>query len=322
MYRSAMSAAVTAAYAIILLAPGAFAHGIAGKRIFPTTLTLDDPAVSDEASFPTIQYQRHGASDDGAASRETDITAEYDKRITEHLGVAVNYGYTMQNQIGQPSLYGFQNLETTLKYQFLQNAPHELLMSVGVTREWGGTGATANGIAEKTGSTTPTIYFGKGFGDLPDSLNWLKPLALTGTFGYQFADVPTRTTTVVDDDGNASLQVNHSPDLLLWGASIQYSIPYLQANIIDLGLPTFLGRITPLVEFTYTTPATRSNGTLTQGTIAPGLIYSERSFQVGIEALIPVTKGSNAATGFIAQLHFFFDDIFPTSLGKPIFDWK
>jgi hypothetical protein len=226
----------------------------------------------------------------------------------------------MQDQIGQPSIYGFQNLNTTLKYQFLQNAPRELLMSVGVIREWGGTGATANGIAGTTGSTTPTIYFGKGFGDLPDALDWLKPIALTGTFGYQFQDVPTSTTTVIDpDSGAASLQVNHSPDLLVWGASIQYSIPYLQANIKDLGLPEFLGRITPLVEFTYTSPATRSNGVLTQGTIAPGFIYSGDSFQVGLEALIPATRGSNASTGFIFQLHFFLDDIFPTTLGKPLF---
>jgi hypothetical protein len=320
MYRSAIGAAVLAACSTLLLGPAAFAHGVAGKRIFPTTLTLDDPAVSDEASLPTIQHQRHGTDDGGTASRQTDITAEYDKRITEHLGVAINYGYTMQDQIGQPSLYGFQNLATTLKYQFLQNAPHELLMSVGVIREWGGTGATANGIAGTTGSTTPTIYFGKGFGDLPDALDWLKPIALTGTFGYQFQDVPTSTTTAIDpDSGIASLQVNHSPDLLVWGASVQYSIPYLQANIKDLGLPNFLGRITPLVEFTYTNPATRSNGTLTQGTIAPGFIYSGNSFQFGIEALVPATRRSNAATGFIAQLHFFLDDIFPTTLGKPIF---
>src|SRR5882672_4330628 len=132
MFRSAMRAAVAAACSTFLIAPGAFAHGIAGKRVFPTTLTLDDPAVSDEASLPTIQYQRHGTDDGGTAFRQTDITAEYDKRITEHLGVAINYGYTMQDQIGQPSLYGFQNLVTTLKYQFLQNAPHELLMSAGV----------------------------------------------------------------------------------------------------------------------------------------------------------------------------------------------
>src|SRR5712671_6006279 len=152
MKRPIAAAVILAAIAPVW-ASGASAHGIAGKRVFPTTLTIDDPAVADEASLPTIQYQRHGASDSGPASRETDITAEYDKRITEHLGVAINYGYAMQDQIGQPSIYGFQNLNTTLKYQFLQNAPHELLMSVGVIREWGGTGATANGIAGTTGST-------------------------------------------------------------------------------------------------------------------------------------------------------------------------
>jgi hypothetical protein len=319
MYRSTIRATALVACSTLLLAPGAFAHGVAGKRIFPTTLTLDDPAVSDEASFPTIQYQRHGTDDGGTPFRETDITAEYDKRITENFGIAVNYGYSMQNQIGQPSLYGFQNLETTLKYQFLQNAPHELLMSVGVIKEWGGTGATANGIAERSGSTTPTIYFGKGLGDLPDALDWLKPIAFTGTFGYQFQDVPTSTSLGADSSGNPLLVRTSSPDLLVWGASVQYSISYLQANIKDLGLPEFLGRITPLVEFTYTSPATRSNGTLTQGQIAPGFIYSADSFQIGIEALIPATRGSNAATGFIAQLHFFLDDIFPTTLGKPIF---
>jgi hypothetical protein len=311
------AAAVAAALVPLCLA-GAQAHGIAGKRVFPTTLTIDDPAVADEVSLPTIQYQRHGASDDDFALHQTDISAEFSIRITEHLGVSIAPSYTILNRIGQNNSYGFGNIETTLKYQFLQNAPHELLMSAGVTREWGGTGASGIG-AEATGSTTPTLYFGKGFGDLPDQLDWFKPLAVTGIFGYQFADVPTRTTTVVDDDGNASLQLDHSPDLLVWGASVQYSIPYLQANIKDLGLPEFIGRLTPLVEFAYTSPATRSNGVRTQGTIAPGLIYSGDSFQLAAEALIPATRRSNVSAGFIVQLHFFLDDIFPNSLGKPIF---
>jgi hypothetical protein len=304
---------------LVLATTPVLAHGIAGKRVFPTTLTIDDPAVSDEASIPTVMYQRHGTDDGGTPFRETDITGEFDKRITEHLGVGFNYGYTIQDQIGQPSLYGFQNLNTTLKYQFLQNAPHELLMSVGVIKEWGGTGATAQGIAGATGSTTPTIYFGKGFGDLPDALDWLKPIAFTGTFGYQFQDVPTSTSLGQDSSGNPLLVRSSTPDLLVWGASVQYSIPYLQANIKDLGLPPFLGRITPLVELAYTSPATRSNGVRTQGTIAPGFIYSGDAFQVGVEALVPATKGSNAATGFIVQLHLFFDDLFPTTLGKPLF---
>jgi hypothetical protein len=318
MYRSAIAATALVACSTLLLASAATAHGVAGKRVFPTTLTIDDPAVADELSLPTIQYQRHGASDDDFALHQTDISSEFSKRITEHLGISLNSTYTILNRPGQNNSYGFGNIETTLKYQFLQNAPHELLMSAGVSREWGGTGARGIG-AERAGSTTPKLYFGKGFDDLPDTLDWLKPLALTGIFGYQFADVPTRTTTVIDDDGNASLQRDHSPDLFVYGASLQYSLPYLQANVRDLGLPDFLGRLTPLVEFAYTSPATTSNGVRTKGTIAPGIIYSGSSYQVAAEAIIPATRRSNVSTGFIVQVHFFLDDIFPTTLGKPIF---
>src|SRR5260221_10323110 len=187
MNRSASPAVGTFACFSLLLSTGAFAHGVAGKRVFPTTLTIDDPAVADEASLPTLQSQRHGTSDGGTPFRETDINAEFAKRITEHVGVAINYGYTIQDQIGAPSNYGFSNLNTTLKWQFLQNAPHELLMSAGVIKAWGGTGANAIGAANKV-STTPTAYFGKGFDDLPDALNWFNPLAFTGTLGYQFQD--------------------------------------------------------------------------------------------------------------------------------------
>ncbi len=325
MFRSLLRATGALACTTVLISPfllstGAFAHGVAGKRVFPTTLTIDDPAVADEVSLPTVQYQRRGASDDDSALHRTDISTEFSKRITENFGFSVNSSYTILNRIGQNNSYGFGNIETTLKYQFLQNAPHELLMSVGVSREWGGTGAQGIG-AESLGSTTPRLYFGKGFGDLPDALNWVKPFAITGILGYQFADVPTQTSTVVDDDGNVSLRSSHSPDLFVYGASLQYSIPYLQANVKDLGLPDFLGRLTPLVEFSYTSPATTSNGVRTTGTIAPGFVYSGESFQLAAEALIPATKGSNVSTGFIFQVHFFLDDIFPKTLGAPIVDW-
>jgi hypothetical protein len=321
MHRMFLSAAVSVACASLLLPSVASAHGVAGKRVFPTTLTIDDPAVADELSLPTVQYQRHGASDDSTAFRQTTISSEISKRLTETLGVSVSGSYSALDRVGGGNAYGFGNVEATLKYQFLQNAEHEILMSAGIRREWGGTGARGIG-AEATGSTTPTLYFGKGFGDLPDRLDWLKPLAVTGIVGYRRPDMRTRTMTVLDDAGNASLQRDHNPDLLVWGASVQYSLPYLQANVRDLGLPDFLGRLTPLVEFAYTNPATQSNGVRTQGTIAPGLIYSGDSFQLGAEALLPATKGSNASAGFIVQVHFFLDDIFPGSLGKPLLEWR
>ena len=38
-----------------------------------------------------------------------------------------------------------------------------------------------------------------------------------------------------------------------------------------------------------------------------------------VEAMIPINKASGKHVGVIAQLHFFLDDIFPNSIGKPIF---
>jgi hypothetical protein len=37
----------------------AHAHGIAGNRFFPGTLTFDDPAVADEAIVPNFSSPKH-----------------------------------------------------------------------------------------------------------------------------------------------------------------------------------------------------------------------------------------------------------------------
>ena len=73
------------------------------------------------------------------------------------------------------------------KYQFLTSAEHEAILSAGVGVEWGDTGARKVGAEPQT-TITPTLYFGKGAGDLPEDLALLKPLAVTGLIGYA---VPT-----------------------------------------------------------------------------------------------------------------------------------
>ena len=41
-------------------------------------------------------------------------------------------------------------------------------MLLGLIVDWGGTGASNSGIGTPYSLLTPTYYFGKGFGDLPD----------------------------------------------------------------------------------------------------------------------------------------------------------
>ena len=127
------------------------------------------------------------------------------------------------------------------------------------------------------------------------------------------------TVTVDPDSGDVDTEFN--PRVLIWGASLQYSLPYLKSAVVDLGLPDFINRLIPLVEASLQTPVSNvsTSGTVTTGTINPGVIWVGDKFQVGVEAMIPVNRQSGSNVGAIAQLHFFLDDIFPNSIGRPIF---
>src|SRR5262249_37171360 len=161
----------------IALAPlSARAHEIVGNRFFPATLGIDDPGVNDELAFPTVDSFKTG---DVPPVRQRDISGEFSKRITEDFAISFASAYTFLDMIdpATPGASGFQNFETTFKYRVFKDPVHEFVMSVGLNVEWGGTGSSSVG-AEAFNVYTPTLYFGKGMGDLPDSLSWLRPVAI------------------------------------------------------------------------------------------------------------------------------------------------
>src|ERR1700741_2736302 len=98
-------------------------------------------------------------------------------------------------------------------------------------------------------------------------------------------------------------------------------MPYLKSAVVDLGLPDIINHLIPLVEANLQTPVanTLTSGTLTTGTINPGVIWVGNTFQVGVEALIPINKQSGSNFGVIAQFHFSLDDIDPRGIGNPLF---
>ncbi len=61
------------------------------------------------------------------------------------------------------------------------------------------------------------------------------------------------------------------------------------------------------------------SGIGTTGTVTPGVIWIGKYFQVGLEAIIPINRASGTGVGVLAQLHFYLDDLFPNSIGKPLF---
>ena len=57
----------------------------------------------------------------------------------------------------------------------------------------------------------------------------------------------------------------------------------------------------------------------TTGTINPGLLYLADKYQLGVEAIVPINRASGDGVGVIGNLHLFLEDIFPKSVGKPLF---
>jgi hypothetical protein len=57
----------------------------------------------------------------------------------------------------------------------------------------------------------------------------------------------------------------------------------------------------------------------TTGTIQPGVVYMADKWQIAVEAVIPVNGASGHGAGVVASLDLFLDDIFPNTIGKPIF---
>ncbi|RKE37879.1 hypothetical protein B0G76_4160 [Paraburkholderia sp. BL23I1N1] len=277
-----------AATALLLASSSAAAHAIAGDRVFPSTMAVDDPGVGDEANF---EYGHQRVPGDNGDQSINTFSFEYDKLITSRLALSVDGAYVMQNN---PTAHGFDNFGVGLKYLLYVNAPHEFMTSVGVHAELGGTGSHA--IANSFSAISPTIYVGKGMGDLPDSLAYLRPVAITAEAG------PSLTTGA------------GQPNSFDYGFTVQYSLSYLQQQVHDFGLPQPLSNIVPIVEV----PLSRSQGQTT-GTINPGFIWINRYGQFGVEAQIPINSASGSHVGILVQAHLFFDDIAPKTLGKPLF---
>ena len=294
----------------------AYGHGFAGARFFPATLSTDDPFVADELSLPTVSTIE---TPDGGGTRQTDISVDIAKRITPQFAIEIGETLTALNPHEGRAVNGFGNLELSGKYQFLKNDAHEAIVSLGLGVEIGGTGSRSIG-ADSFSTWVPGIFFGKGFGDLPDVLRFLKPLAITGLDGVGIpTSASTRTVTVDDRTGEREVEIERHPDVLEWGFALEYSVIYLQSQVQDMHLPAPVDRLIPLVEFALETPLNRGARGQTTGTINPGVIWAGKYFQVGAEAIGPINEGTGTNVGVIAQLHFFMDDLFPHSLGRPLF---
>ena len=91
----------------------ASAHAIVGDRIFPATMTVDDPGVSDEfdAKFGHIK----SPDDNGDDMNVNTWSYEWDKTITRNWQFSVSGSYVSQNDPSGSSK-GWDNVVVGTKY--------------------------------------------------------------------------------------------------------------------------------------------------------------------------------------------------------------
>ena len=297
--------AALAVAAVTLTTHHAFAHAVAGARIFVNTDLIDDPGVGDEANLPLISLQ----SPDGK-TWITDSNFEYDKTITEHLGVAVGTDWDFlahDTDDGGKSHGGFDDTYVQLKYNWIILPVHEFMSSVEVTETFGRTGTV--GIESGYDTTTLSGFFGKGLGDIP----WapIRPFAITGELDYNIPNTgPSAGGSITTWSG---------------GLTLQYSIPYLQSQVKSYGLTGVLANLTPLVELAWTSAAgataIRPSNNPTTFLLGTGAVWTGTYYALSAEMLWPLNGAAGHNIGAIAQFHLYFDDLMPNTLGKPISEW-
>jgi hypothetical protein len=300
---------------ILALPHSAGAHGIAGNRFFPGTLTFDDPAVADEAILPnTSSSKRPGEGGDVVDSR---FSWSLFRLLTPTLGAGIDSGWIHRNW---PSAQrsGFDTTNLTVKGEVYRNNLHETLVSAALS--WGIGHSGAQGVGANTPDLiTPGIFFGKGFGDLPDSLAWLRPFGIAGAVTLEHPMTGTSTNSRFDPmTGQLGPVLTRNVDTLHWGFALEFSTLYLTSRFTPGKLPKQepLNQLVPLVEFSFDSP----RGQKTVATMNPGLSYVAVTWQVAVEAIVPLNSEAGHSVGARAQLLLFLDDLIPSVFGKPLLD--
>jgi hypothetical protein len=295
--------------------PPAQAHGIVGNRLFPGTLAFEDPAVNDELAFP--DFSSVGQWDRGRAVVDDRVGWSFSRLLTPTIAIGVGGGWIHRNwRASQTS--GFDVTNVGLKALLYKNDSREVMFSAGASWGVGGSGSQAVG-ANRSDTVQPGLFFGKGFGDLPECVSWLRPFAVTGAVSVEHPLAASSMNLGIDPQtGQLSQMTTRNVDFLHWGFSVQYSTFYLTNRFAPGKLPKGepVQQFVPIVEFAFDS----ANGVKTAATMNPGIAYVANTYQVGVEAIVPLNSEGGRNVGMRAQLLLFLDDLLPSIFGKPIFD--
>ena len=224
-----LAGALAGASAALWVAPS-YAHSVCGDRIFPATLAIDDPGVTDELSLPTLTWLPQNAN----GAQEFDATFNWAKpsfRTSRCRSEPVRPGSIPADTAGRPS--------TPKRSTNSSASPN--------TSSWARSGSKSSGAT-------------------PEPAPWLGPLLLfAGARRRQrlrrSADrheppAPVRPDRAgeLDHPGPGVRQRTQYATTINYGFSIQYSLPYYNSHVGEIS-NDFVKHLIPLVEGVFSTPS-------------------------------------------------------------------
>ncbi len=281
----------------ILLPHTAFAHGVVGKRLFVEPIAVEDANISSEFDLVVPTFVR------GEEEKELEIGSSLTLRLTENLGLEIEAEWVNRNPPTGPNLTGISNLEAVLKYVAYVDPKREWIFTVALTGET----SLGNDDVKKNdfNSFGTGIFYGKGFGDLPEWAKYLRPLMLQGDFIVHHP--------ISRNSANIS-------NTLSYDFALYYSIPYLQQFVKDVGIPAPFSRLFPMVEFTSERVLNGPDFGQREAFAMPGLMWVGKSSQIGVAAVIPMNDAAREEvdTGVTGIISFYLDDLFPKQFKDPL----
>jgi hypothetical protein len=224
-----------------------------------------------------------------------------EKKLSDTLSITLDseWDSSSPNDPAAPQTTGFNNLGMTLKDAFYIDPAHEAILSAAVEAR-APTGTSDVG-AEPNWSFKPFLLYGKGFGDLTRPLKYLRPLAVQGDAGFEVSIDHDRTTTLAHN------------------IAVEYSIPYLQAFVKDVGLGWPLNDLLPVTEFNFEhgINGVEEGNSRIFGT--PGIVYMDRYIELGVAGRFPLNARAHQDLdwGIVGIVDLFIDDIFPATTWQP-----
>ena len=280
----------------LLASMEASAHGVVGQRSFIEPFVTEDVNPKNEFVIARPEWDHSGEAD------SLHLGFGLEKKLSDRFSITLDseWDSVSPSDPQEPQATGFNNLGITLKDALYINPDHEAIVSAAV-ESTAPTGSSDVG-AEPDWSFKPFLLYGKGFGDLPRSLDYLRPLAIQGDAGFEVSIDHDRTTTFAHN------------------IALEYSIPYLQQFVRDLGIDYPFKDLIPVVEFNFEHGVHGEEEGKSSIITTPGIVYMDRYIELGVAGRFPLndTAYQDMNWGVIGIVDLFIDDIFPQTKWQPL----